>query len=339
MNTHLTRQCNICKSSEPTLRACGRCKLVFYCGIEHQKQDWESEHRANCNQLTRLLKKEAVESGKLRHSDDFLGTPCNYWDEQFIGKFWGFMETRPFMRAKHQVAMHFLEGIGTADTLKKAEEYFMEMLRLCRGDNIGVRQILPAIFLMLGTEQKCYDFIKWYTCYPDDHYDWGNMELPYLHYKDHNFVDELPSEFVHKYAQIEMVLALALIKFRTLSTLKKSLQSGSDIAVVSPDLRRHLPESLNEDLVREKIQLVQGHLDALFNRVDEHNRRIWRAMINPEPLMSQPEPRFISRNSANEAYSVLRSFLRPWEMTVGAIEYVESRVGKDKQYDAQQMTF
>lgn len=39
-------ECNVCKKKCSS--SCARCKKVFYCGSEHQKQDWKS-HKLNCN--------------------------------------------------------------------------------------------------------------------------------------------------------------------------------------------------------------------------------------------------------------------------------------------------
>lgn len=47
------------------------------------------------------------------------------------------------------------EAIGTA----LAET--MDVLRLCRGDNLGVREGAPALMIRLGQDQEAYDFIKW----------------------------------------------------------------------------------------------------------------------------------------------------------------------------------
>jgi len=43
--TPVTR-CAVC--GKDTSMKCSRCKLVFYCGKEHQIQDWRSCHKSNC---------------------------------------------------------------------------------------------------------------------------------------------------------------------------------------------------------------------------------------------------------------------------------------------------
>ena len=39
-------KCEIC-NSKLNLSFCGRCKSIYYCSKEHQKQDWP-EHKKNC---------------------------------------------------------------------------------------------------------------------------------------------------------------------------------------------------------------------------------------------------------------------------------------------------
>lgn len=43
--------CNACMEIGVKLKKCGRCKLVRYCNVEHQKSDW-SEHKKSCKKLT-----------------------------------------------------------------------------------------------------------------------------------------------------------------------------------------------------------------------------------------------------------------------------------------------
>jgi hypothetical protein len=47
-----------------------------------------------------------------------------------------------------------------------------DMQRLRRSDNLGLRDMMPAIMLRLDLDQECYDFVKWWvTCDPDGNYD------------------------------------------------------------------------------------------------------------------------------------------------------------------------
>ena len=62
----------------------------------------------------------------------------------------------------------------TYAAVSAALDHLLDMLRLCRGDNMGVRDSVPALYLRLGREQECYDFIKWWaTMGEQSNYDWG----------------------------------------------------------------------------------------------------------------------------------------------------------------------
>ena len=66
--------------------------------------------------------------------------------EEFDGHFWGFLETRPYMRARHGLAMTLLQ-LGEADA---ALEHFRAMLKLNPNDNQGIRYLLLAGLLRRG---------------------------------------------------------------------------------------------------------------------------------------------------------------------------------------------
>lgn len=66
--------------------------------------------------------------------------------EEYEGHFWGFLETRPYMRARAGLAVSLLK-LGEEDT---AVEHFRAMLRLNPNDNQGIRYLLLACLLRRG---------------------------------------------------------------------------------------------------------------------------------------------------------------------------------------------
>jgi tetratricopeptide (TPR) repeat protein len=60
--------------------------------------------------------------------------------DEYVGSFWGFLETRPYMRARHGLALA-LWNRGAHD---EALAHFHDMLRLNPDDNQGIRYILAA---------------------------------------------------------------------------------------------------------------------------------------------------------------------------------------------------
>ncbi len=63
--------------------------------------------------------------------------------EEYEGHFWGFLETRPYMRARHGLALTLLD-LGEEAA---AVEHFRAMLKLNPGDNQGIRYLLLGCLL------------------------------------------------------------------------------------------------------------------------------------------------------------------------------------------------
>jgi len=99
--------------------------------------------------------------------------------ENSVGHFWGIFDTWDYMRARYTHVEALLE-VQPRTAVAKALEHLLDVLRLNHSDNIGVRDLIPSLYLRLGRDQDCYDFLKWWYIGTDSHYDWGNTSLPYL---------------------------------------------------------------------------------------------------------------------------------------------------------------
>jgi tetratricopeptide (TPR) repeat protein len=77
------------------------------------------------------------------------------------GYFWGLLETRPYMRARHELAMA-LWNKGLKD---EAIGHLNDMLRLNPGDNQGVRYILAAWLVDMSKDGELAALL---AKYPDD---------------------------------------------------------------------------------------------------------------------------------------------------------------------------
>lgn len=88
------------------------------------------------------LLRQAVEAGTLA-----LGKAGF---KEYHGNFWGFLETRPYMRARHELALE-LSDVGERN---EAIAHYLEMLELNPNDNQGVRYCLIDDLLFLGRNQE-----------------------------------------------------------------------------------------------------------------------------------------------------------------------------------------
>jgi tetratricopeptide (TPR) repeat protein len=91
--------------------------------------------------------------------EDALG-PAGFMD--FAGEFWGFLETRPYMRARFGLARALWSRGKRDDAIGHLEA----MLELNPGDNQGVRYILAAY---LAEAERDGDLRKLMAQYPDEY--------------------------------------------------------------------------------------------------------------------------------------------------------------------------
>jgi tetratricopeptide (TPR) repeat protein len=98
------------------------------------------------------LWRRGVEAGKAAIGPAFA---------EYAGRFWGFLETRPYMRARCGLAWA-LWARGARD---EAIDHLQEMLRLNPGDNQGVRFILAAWLVEADRDDQLAALFK---AYPDE---------------------------------------------------------------------------------------------------------------------------------------------------------------------------
>ena len=78
--------------------------------------------------------------------------------EEYEGHFWGFLETRPYMRARAGLA----DSLWAAGRHREAAEHCREMLRLNPNDNQGIRYRLASMLLDLERHDELNELLKSY---------------------------------------------------------------------------------------------------------------------------------------------------------------------------------
>lgn len=78
--------------------------------------------------------------------------------EEDVGLFWGLIETRPYMRARHALAAALWQAGERAEPVK----HYNDMLRLNPNDNQGIRYILADALLELGRDTEAAALLKRY---------------------------------------------------------------------------------------------------------------------------------------------------------------------------------
>lgn len=254
----LVSRCPICQTTTKLVQ-CSACLVMPYCGKDHQAAHRE-RHKKECTRIRKCRKVVADEEQKLReHSGDMFMSANPF--ETGVGHFWGILETRPCMKARFA----FVEAIVKIDTrnaVQLALETLLDMLRLCRSDNMGVRDLVPALYIRLGLDQQAYDFLTWYSTTGElSDFDWGDMNLGFLDIHDADLFED-PELFCHRFGQLSQQVAVILLKIRLLLDLQ-SLQHSSAVADKVPQ------EVL--DIIRG--QLV-GNVVALKKHVMERTDQV-----------------------------------------------------------------
>ena len=86
-----------------------------------------------------------------------------YDTDEYIGDYWGFIETRPYMRAK----MQYINMLKSSGMIGKAIEECEDVLRLNENDNMGVRYILMHLYAFMEDEKKALVLYKKYVEYDE----------------------------------------------------------------------------------------------------------------------------------------------------------------------------
>ena len=99
-----------------------------------------------------------------------------YFDEEYIGDFWGVLETRPYMRLRCKYVNVLIE----CGMIGQARDECKELLRLCERDNMGIRFLLMHIYAYFEDEEAALTLHKQF-----DSYDETELLLPLsiLYYK------------------------------------------------------------------------------------------------------------------------------------------------------------
>ena len=254
----LRDRCAQCSATGEKLLLCTGCRAVRYCGRDHQVSNW-SAHKAFCNLIRRDRAKVAKEEDLVCNADDDMWTPANAF-ETAVGRFWGFHNTRPYMRARFALADD-LRLAGTLDGAREALDHLRDMLRLCRTDNMGLRDFVPALLLRLDLDQECYDFVKWWQTFdPDGTYDYGDMSLPYL---DLHGADVLETPgFFDDCLSLSHIVSVLLLKMKLLVDIR-NIKVARKIPAASR-LPTELQLMFEPDLVRSPLakKLFQGKTTA-----------------------------------------------------------------------------
>lgn len=335
--------CEFCRRQGQAKR-CAACQAVYYCGRECQLGDRE-DHKIPCNVVKKARLHYEREYAKLRDMPgDFL-TPERMF-ETCVGHFWGILETRPYMRARYALVDSLLLSYGTAggpaEVVQTALDHLLDMMRLCRSDNMGLRQLIPALYVRLGRDQDAYDFVKWYaTTGQDSDYDWGDMDLPFLDVSGADVLEPPPAIWLDSvFVDISHAATLLLVKARVLLDLRAAQNVRLALHGAKPHeivdlIRGYLvgpvvrarPELLRAGLdeTARLVDTVKAQIRQLYRAVQSYSPHFWELLIeNPDAgVLRRPTGPYATR-SKDEALLNVGYCYAAWYETPGAVDLLRS---------------
>lgn len=292
VSTH-NYQCAAKSCFQVSAKRCKGCKSIVYCSRICQEAHW-SKHKAICKKIKKWSVKVVKEVEVARNYEDFDGSRKNLFDED-VGNFWGLFETRDYCRARFFVADGMRECAmknNSTLALEMALEHLLDLVWLTRSDNMGCREIIPSILISLGRMQDAYDFMKWWAVVGADmHYDWGDLELPYLVLKGEDMTESLEEFHVNKYTGAQTLLELLMIKM---------------------DIKVEMKE-LTDDASKEVFNKVDDQVKILSGLINEANDNLFELLEKRSELTDDDRPESFSSGSVDEAYNIVFNSRLAWD--------------------------
>lgn len=315
------------------LQRCGACLVILYCGPEHQRADRQG-HKTSCGIVKSSRSALTAAEAALRAHPGDATTPPNAF-ETAVGQFYTFHGTRPYMQARYDLAMAQL-NLRTGEATQAALDNFLGMLRLCRGDNMGVRGYIPALYLRLGRDQDAYDFIKWYATAYSSGYNWRDVDLPFLDLHGADPLEPFDGLVGNIALQLSFLAAMTLLKIRLvldLAEVDKAVKTLGDKAprdrmeLVQEHARGDILPSRRDIVDRVDYENIVGDLwrqaHRMYVAVDKANKHFWPAIKDPTPF-ANAAPCPYSFGSREEVVSKFRESWYSWAETPGAVEVIRS---------------
>ncbi|RXW15702.1 hypothetical protein EST38_g10148 [Candolleomyces aberdarensis] len=261
------------------------------------------------------------------------------------------------MRARIDLVITTLKYVSTHDAVSTSLSHLLDMLRLCRSDNLGVRDMIPNLYLRLHQDQQCYDFIKWYATEGNrSDYDWGDMSLAFLDLENEDPLESegLENMFCRKWSVAHAIPAL-LIQLRVLLDLKDFLASFALYDIVEKEklnfdtvrtIQDSLPnrssilsssslssssangtraqELLKQEGMEDRIKELEKQTDKIFRSVHGGNKYFWKALVQWEQYMDMGIESY-SHGTMEEVIVLLLNNARSWAETLGSLDWVKEK--------------
>jgi hypothetical protein len=327
ISTRLTWGC-----AEPTctkvrqLMPCPVCKVVQYCSHEHQFID-RPGHRSLCAKIKKAQASLQKEDKALRRRAGSVVLE----EEQDL--FRG-IEARRYSRARLKLVETLLRS-NAAPAILLSVDHLVSMLQLHRADPMGIRDVLPALYIRLGRDQEAYDFCHWWaTTGHGDDYDWFDRQAPFLDTKNADIWGEV-GVFLGSRFYLPHVVALTLLSIRLVIDLNTVQQARQHIG---PHVPREILDTVQQYSIHssilsvskiieqedqtQRIANLRTQIKKLYTAVQKANRHFWPALIKPGHNL-EAQPTSYGQGDQGQMQLVLQYNYNAWAETPGSISIIK----------------
>ena len=312
----LPATCEVCGRGDRLLR-CSGCRAVFYCSQAHQSVD-RPGHKRGCTVVKHAREVFEREEQAIRGMVD----PVDPLELTAA-------DTRPYISARFLLADALLKNFGSVppreEAVGTALNHLLNLLASNRADPLYLRNVIPALYVVLDMDQHAYDFVRWWaTSYArQPAVDWTDASVPYLDTRDADILEPLAEEWTwsaERELEIYHPVIIMILKIRVLLDLvavRKARQSLN--GVLPPEIvdmvQDHLVEGImafRSDILREDTEQISRHIESLRRQINQlcidintANPHFWSMMfeafrdpdsaIANRPIGYSGEPRELAR--------------------------------------------
>lgn len=291
----MSETCKVCGRKDGVSRCTG-CRVVFYCGKEHQSAD-RPGHKAACEEVKQARDDFERQDRVMRDQGDPADENENADDENENAG-----DARPYIISRFLLADTLLKNFGTVEpreeAVRMALNHLVDLLSFNRLDPLYLRHLIPSLYVVLRMDQHAYDFVKWWaTSYAKDpEADWNDLNVPYLDTRDADILEPLADEWTPSeerrldpsHPVIVMILKIrALLDLMALRSVRRSLHG-----VLPPEIICIVQEQLvgcvtsRPEILRLESGQIWDHMQTLWRQILQlykdihaHNLLIWPAMF------------------------------------------------------------
>ena len=337
--------CAICRKVGASLLRCSCCKVVSYCGKEHQAEH-RPLHRSLCDAVARELPIVAAKEERLRcfPGDDELppGNLC----EHFAGYFWSFAPAAEYTRARMTVAGIYGEiDPPTRAAVEAQLHHNLAVVKLCHSDDMMFSELAPSMMMRLGKDQDCFDFLKWWkTTGYETPPPWDEDPSRFLDIHGADPFEPMSYRFP-KESHFALLVSMVLLRIRVLLDLRRVLAASNALRSRLPpeivsDVRKYVPWTSivaddrtfthgEPDEWIGRLDQVKNEVDALYAAVTQKNAHFFPRLLKPGNIFAI-QPRKWKDGSVEHAAVAMMCTYRAWIETPGAIEFVRKRVDEGR---------